>query len=81
MLKVDRGQFWSGGYNYNTINPESYNDSPQSINFNVVISAPHLHAYVLELVSDVIQPGANAKVLDVGSGTGILCAAFLELGA
>ena len=42
----------------------------------MVISAPHLHAHILELVSDVLKPGA--KVLDVGSGTGILCAAFYE---
>ena len=57
-------------------NPKSYEDRPQQINFNVVISAPHLHAHVLELLSDKLQPGA--KVLDVGSGTGILCAAFYE---
>lgn len=29
-----------------------------------------------ELLSDVLKPGS--KVLDVGSGTGILCAAFYE---
>ena len=34
---------------------------------------------MLELLSDVLQPGS--KVLDVGSGTGILCAAFIEMGA
>ena len=43
----------------------------------MVISAPHLHAYVLELLSDVLSPGS--KVLDIGSGTGILCAAFYEM--
>ena len=43
----------------------------------MVISAPHLHAHVLELVSDVLKPGG--RVLDVGSGTGILCAAFYEM--
>jgi ribosomal protein L11 methylase PrmA len=30
-----------------------------------------------ELLSDVLKPGG--KVLDVGSGTGILCAAFYEM--
>ena len=42
----------------------------------MVISAPNLHAHILELLSDKLVPGA--KVLDVGSGTGILCAAFYE---
>ena len=36
-----------------------------------------MHAHVLELVSDKLQPGG--KVLDVGSGTGVLCAAFYEM--
>lgn len=78
MMKVDRGEFW--GYDPNDltkINPESYNDRPQSINYNVVISAPHLHVHVMELLSDILQPGS--KVLDVGSGTGILCACFYEM--
>ena len=78
MLRVDRGHFWgTDPEKPDKINPASYADSPQYINFNVVISAPHLHAHVLELLSDVLQPGA--KVLDVGSGTGILCAAFYEM--
>ena len=79
MLNMDRGDFWSRFDHTGRrleFDPESYADSPQSINFNVVISAPHLHAHVLECLSDVLQPGA--KALDVGSGTGILCAAFYE---
>ena len=43
----------------------------------MVISAPKLHAYVCELASDVLKPGS--KVLDIGSGTGILCACFYEM--
>lgn len=80
MLTIDRGEFWSRIDNYGNrlqFDPESYADAPQSINFNVVISAPHLHAHVLECLSDVLGPGS--KVLDVGCGTGILCAAFYEL--
>ena len=89
FLKVDRGEFWgSGQYDGDMQNPRgnknvsfvderAYIDEPQPINFNVVISAPKLHAWVLELASDVLQPGC--KVLDVGSGTGILCAAFYEM--
>lgn len=80
MLGIDRGDFWTGqdqNGNHYDFDPDSYHDGPKSINFNVVISAPHLHAHVLEMVSDVLQPGS--KVLDVGSGTGILCAAFYEM--
>ena len=55
MLKIDRGHFWgTDPNNLNIINKHSYENSPQSINFNVVISAPNLHAYVLELLSDVL---------------------------
>ena len=78
MMKVDRGEFW-GSYSQDgqfLFNAQSYVNQPQQINFNVVISAPNLHAHILELLSDVLTPGA--KVLDVGSGTGILCAAFYE---
>jgi protein-L-isoaspartate O-methyltransferase len=52
MMKIDRGEFW-GSYNEEgqyLFNPKSYEDRPQQINFNVVISAPHLHAHVLELL-------------------------------
>lgn len=50
MLTIDRGEFWTGvDQNGNRLNfdPESYADGPKSINFNVVISAPHLHSHVL----------------------------------
>ena len=50
MLSIDRGDFFTredqNGNRYD-FDPESYADGPQSINFNVVISAPHLHAHVL----------------------------------
>ena len=76
MLKLDRGHFW-GDDGTGAINPESYKNSPQQINYNVVISAPNLHAFVMEQLSDVLKPGG--RVLDVGSGTGILCAGFYEM--
>ena len=44
--------------------------SPQSINFNATISAPHMHAYALEYLKDLLKPGG--KVLDVGAGSGYL---------
>ncbi|RKP23217.1 protein-L-isoaspartate O-methyltransferase [Syncephalis pseudoplumigaleata] len=48
----------------------AYQDAPQSIGYNATISAPHMHAYALEILHDYLQPGM--KVLDVGSGSGYL---------
>uniref|UniRef100_A0A1B6CBF5 Protein-L-isoaspartate O-methyltransferase n=1 Tax=Clastoptera arizonana TaxID=38151 RepID=A0A1B6CBF5_9HEMI len=61
MLKVDRGK-------YVTKNP--YMDAPQGIGYGVTISAPHMHAYALELLKDKLVEGERA--LDVGSGSGYL---------
>ncbi|KFM69612.1 Protein-L-isoaspartate(D-aspartate) O-methyltransferase, partial [Stegodyphus mimosarum] len=63
MLAVDR-------VNYCKNNP--YWDSPQGIGYAVTISAPHMHAYALELLKDNLYEGA--KALDVGSGSGYLTA-------
>jgi len=63
MRQVDRG-------NYTTTAP--YTDSPQSIGFEATISAPHMHAYALNSLTDYLKPGC--KVLDVGSGSGYLTA-------
>ena len=68
MAKVDRADF---------IENSPYEDCPQRIGYNVTISAPHMHAYCLEWMKDTLQPGA--KILDVGCGSGYLCAAFHEL--
>lgn len=65
MLGVDRRFFVSN-------NP--YMDSPQSIGHGATISAPHMHAYAIEILKDFIREGS--KVLDVGSGTGYLTACF-----
>jgi protein-L-isoaspartate(D-aspartate) O-methyltransferase len=69
MRTVDRGDFYHGS--------GAYDDCPQPIGYNATISAPHMHAYCLEWLSDVLVPGA--KVLDVGSGSGYLVAAFFEM--
>ncbi|XP_042881963.1 protein-L-isoaspartate(D-aspartate) O-methyltransferase-like isoform X1 [Penaeus japonicus] len=63
MLRVDRGL-------YSKHNP--YMDSPQGIGYGVTISAPHMHAHALELLSAHLQKGNRA--LDVGSGSGYLTA-------
>ncbi|KAM5229317.1 protein-L-isoaspartate(D-aspartate) O-methyltransferase isoform 9-T9 [Ctenodactylus gundi] len=68
MLATDRSH-------YAKCNP--YMDSPQSIGFQATISAPHMHAYALELLYDQLHEGA--KALDVGSGSGILTACFARM--
>ena len=55
----------------------AYQDIPLSLNFNVVISAPCLHASCLTYMESVLKPGAS--VLDVGCGSGYLCAALYEM--
>ena len=61
MLKVDRKDF---------ITKNPYEDLPQTINYNATISAPHMHAYALEYLSDYLTP--NSHILDIGSGSGYL---------
>ncbi|KAL8604871.1 Protein-L-isoaspartate(D-aspartate) O-methyltransferase [Nucella lapillus] len=68
MKQVDRASFCK----YN-----AYTDSPQSIGYAVTISAPHMHAHALELLSEHLYEGATA--LDVGSGSGYLTACMALL--
>ena len=68
MIKVDRIDFAPG-------NP--YVDSPQPINYNVTISAPHMHAYCLEVLKDHLKEGGRA--LDVGFGSGYLTVAMSKM--
>ncbi|KAF6732887.1 Protein-L-isoaspartate(D-aspartate) O-methyltransferase [Oryzias melastigma] len=68
MLATDRG-LYSRDY--------PYTDSPQTIGFRATISAPHMHAHALELLSDKLSEGASA--LDVGSGSGYLTACFARM--
>ncbi|CAH1791230.1 unnamed protein product, partial [Owenia fusiformis] len=53
-------------------NVSSYVDSPQGIGYHATISAPHMHAHALEILSEQLTEGASA--LDVGSGSGYLTA-------
>jgi len=68
MLSVDRG-------NFTHINP--YEDSPQTIGFGATISAPHIHAEMLELLEPYLKPGNRA--LDVGSGSGYLAECMAKM--
>ncbi|XP_078037502.1 protein-L-isoaspartate(D-aspartate) O-methyltransferase [Augochlora pura] len=69
MLAVDRARYCH--------EPEPYLDRPRRIGYNVTISAPHMHAYALSVLSDQLFEGA--KALDIGSGSGYLtaCMAFM----
>uniref|UniRef100_A0A182IJ70 protein-L-isoaspartate(D-aspartate) O-methyltransferase n=1 Tax=Anopheles atroparvus TaxID=41427 RepID=A0A182IJ70_ANOAO len=54
-----------------------YMDSPQRIGFGATISAPHMHAYALELLLPHLK--SDSRVLDVGSGSGYLTACLARL--
>lgn len=69
MQQVDRADY---------VPNHPYEDAPQGIGHQQTISAPHMHAEALErLVDKATLPGA--KVLDVGSGSGYMCACFAHL--
>uniref|UniRef100_U5EN57 Protein-L-isoaspartate O-methyltransferase n=1 Tax=Corethrella appendiculata TaxID=1370023 RepID=U5EN57_9DIPT len=54
-----------------------YVDTPLRIGYGATISAPHMHAYALELLNDHIKSDSN--ILDVGSGSGYLTSCFARL--
>ena len=74
MKTVDRGVF---------VLPElrrvAYEDRPLPIGYNVTISAPHMHAMMVDLMAPHLGPGTAA--LDVGSGSGYIVACMVRLGA
>jgi protein-L-isoaspartate(D-aspartate) O-methyltransferase len=47
------------------------------VGYNVTISAPHMHAYALEMLREKLIPGA--RILDVGSGSGYLTVCMARL--
>jgi protein-L-isoaspartate(D-aspartate) O-methyltransferase len=49
-------------------------DAPQRIGYEATISAPHMHAYALELLKGNVK--ADSRILDVGSGSGYLSSCF-----
>ena len=61
--------------------PESYaaafRDSPQQIGYNVTNSAPHMLCIMTEIVVDHAGGTLNGKkILDIGSGSGMLTTVF-----
>lgn len=69
MLKTDRAHYCPS--------ESPYMDRPYPLGFGATISAPHMHAYALEVLKDKLQEGA--KVLDVGSGSGYLTVCFAHM--
>jgi protein-L-isoaspartate(D-aspartate) O-methyltransferase len=53
-----------------------YDDAPQPIGLGQTISAPHMHAHVLEVMLTSLEksPSSTYKILDVGVGSGYLAA-------
>lgn len=78
MMKVDR-------VNYVLNKQIAYDDTPQSIGYGQTISAPHMHAHVLEeLIPPLLKiqsknPETHLKILDVGCGSGYLTSCFGRL--
>lgn len=68
MKAVDRKNYSPSG---------SYEDFPQPIGWGQTISAPHMHAHVLELLNPCLKK--SASVLDVGCGSGYLLACFAHM--
>lgn len=52
-------------------------DRPQPIGFRATISAPHMHAHALEVLSPAI-PAEGGRVLDVGCGSGYLTGVYIR---
>ncbi|KAL0213298.1 hypothetical protein RCL1_006924 [Eukaryota sp. TZLM3-RCL] len=67
MRAVDRRDFCTS-----TTRALAYADTPLPIGHDQTISAPHMHAFMLEKLLPGLHEGAI--VLDVGSGSGILSA-------
>uniref|UniRef100_K3WFY6 Protein-L-isoaspartate O-methyltransferase n=1 Tax=Globisporangium ultimum (strain ATCC 200006 / CBS 805.95 / DAOM BR144) TaxID=431595 RepID=K3WFY6_GLOUD len=69
MKAVDRGQYMT------TTDPDvAYQDAPQVIGHQQTISAPHMHAFALELADVAISNVEQPRILDVGAGSGYLTA-------
>lgn len=75
MMQVDRADF---------IEKDPYFDNSQNLGYNVVISAPHMHAYALEYLYPALfnfqnfNP-QNFRFLDIGSGSGYLTVCLSKL--
>jgi protein-L-isoaspartate(D-aspartate) O-methyltransferase len=71
MMRIDRANYVPSTCEY------PYMERAVPIGFNATISAPHMHALGLDILSPKLLPGAT--VLDVGCGSGYIsaCLAYL----
>ncbi|EPY24595.1 protein-L-isoaspartate(D-aspartate) O-methyltransferase [Angomonas deanei] len=78
MLSIDRKNFLP---NDPFLRQYAYEDRPLPIGYNVTISAPHMHAMMLELLLPYLHKknGQPIQVLDVGSGSGYLTVALAKI--
>lgn len=60
----------------NYIPQNSYMDAPQALIMGQTISAPHMHAHVLEEIYPALQGKEHVRILDVGCGSGYLTTAL-----
>ena len=74
MQSVDRKLFVLSQFH-----GSAYEDRPLPIGYDVTISAPHMHAMMLDLMAPHLGPGTSA--LDVGSGSGYIVACMAKMGA
>jgi protein-L-isoaspartate(D-aspartate) O-methyltransferase len=74
MKGVDRGLFVIPQHR-----SAAYEDCPLPIGYDVTISAPHMHAMMLDLMAPLLGPGSSA--LDIGSGSGYTVACMAKMGA
>ncbi|KAL9647162.1 hypothetical protein ABK040_004878 [Willaertia magna] len=72
MLTVDRAWFVPSNLMH-----QAYKDQPLPLGHDVTISAPHMHADMLERLEPYIEPGFHA--LDVGSGSGYLASCMISM--
>lgn len=72
MLSIDRADYCEHA-------TTAYEDHPVPIGFGQTISAPHMHAWALELLKPNLKRDVGTQVLDVGCGSGILCTLFAKM--
>ncbi|RNF05805.1 protein-L-isoaspartate O-methyltransferase [Trypanosoma rangeli] len=77
LQRVDRGWFVP-----DNLQTSAYRDEPLPLGHGATISAPHMHAIMLELLAPFLLPtarGSSKTVLDIGSGSGYLTAVLADI--
>ena len=72
MRNVDRAHFVP-----DAVRKHAYDDRPLPLGSGATISAPHMHAAMIDVLEPYLRPGAS--VLDVGVGSGYLLAVMAQM--